>query len=616
MGVGGIIGSIGSLEYDIVANDLTKEGVESAVDGLSQVEEQADKTTISLKQIAAAFATLTAVSATAVYASDRVVTLERNTGRAAITFGETSRSMYEYTQRLSNATDSQEEIGATMNYLSRTGLKMNDDLTTIYHTLDLIGDATGYTSAQIAEQLIPVLRSLGKEVGDVTKYADALAYASNLTQFDIGTWSLAIRRYGEEFARYNVPLEDTIAIMAKMAEMGIPQRKIITLMGEAMKEMGSNVAIAAKAQEELVKVQKELNDAQKEGAKTTRDYLEDMQFAGGDVAKMRQLTMAYNRSIREDKEKETELLTKQKDIQTTIDKAKNAPQESFITAISKTDPRFTEKALTEAVEMYKSTTVKGAAARYAAPAETYTGSEKARYEMDQFVQNSIGKNIGADAAASMAHLRDISGVITTISSILAITQGFAGTTALMTTATAAGSLNPIIAGIGFGALALTGMEAGGVGPSAAYNLGQSFSKDMSGETERAYVMNYIKTHNGKYPPGYDPLTGKKIQPEVTEYSGMYAEGGQVPGPTGEPSLAIVHGGETIVPSPLRGFGDYGSAGSDLPERIAKAIADILGGVSTLAIDTINLSRDYPIDRMIADYERYMSGKRRQAGVRT
>ena len=62
----------------------------------------------------------------------------------------------------------------------------------------------------------------------------------------------------------------------------------------------------------------------------------------------------------------------------------------------------------------------------------------------------------------MAHLRDISGAVTAITGILTIIQGFSATTALMTTATAAGSINPIIAGLGFGALGVTAMEATGI----------------------------------------------------------------------------------------------------------------------------------------------------------
>jgi hypothetical protein len=614
MGVGGIIGSIGEISFSIVSVDDSKDGLDSAVEGLERIETQADRSTVSLKQIAAAFATLTAISATAVVASDRVVSLERSTGRAAITLDKSTRGMYEYVQGLSSATDSQEEVGATMSYLSRTGLKLDSDLTTVYRALDALGDATDTSSTAVAEQLIPVLRSLGMEVTDVTKYVDALAYASNTTMFDVGTWSLAVRRFGEDFDKYGVSLEDSIAIMAKMAEMGVPQRKIITTFGEAFKEMGSGAAVAAKAEEELIKVQKDLNDAQDSGAKTARRYTEDMRLAGRHVEDKRRITIAYVRAMEDQKGKEGELIAKQTELQSAIAKAKAAPQESLITALSKVDPRFTVEALTGATALYKSSAVTGAAAKYQVPAETYTGTEKAQFERDQLLQNSIGKNIGADTASALVHLRDISGVITTISTVLMVMQGFSAVTAASTAATAtasgattgaslysgmtsllggggglatmgaAGALS-VGAGAGLGLAGVYGLEKAGLlgltGKGAVRSAGGAFMDMITGDTGNAYLAEYLRTHNGQYPPGYSP---NSPETPLLEYAG----GGAVPGGPGAPSLAIVHGGEMISPAGGGGFS-----------------LTIYGGV--------NLSQDYPFERMRRDAEESARRKRQQRG---
>jgi hypothetical protein len=627
MGIGGIIGSMGEISFSIRAIDDTRDGVDSAVEGLTRLETQASSTTAGLKQIAAAFATLTAMSATAVYASDRVLTLERSTGQAAITLGKTSREMYEYVQSLSSATDSQEEVGRTMDYLSRTGLAFGDDMTTVYNSLDALGDATGRTSDSIASLLIPALRSLGYEVTDVTNYIDALAYASKTTLFDMDSWSMFVRRFGEEIATYNVDLYDTIAIMAKMSELGIPQRKQMTMFTAAFREMSAGAAEVAKAEEELIKIQQELNDSQKEGAKTTRDYLEDMSHAGRNVGEMRRLTMAYNRSQRNDKEKEAELLAKQSSIQAAISKAKAAPQESLIEALAKGDPRLTVKTLTEASATYKGPEVAGAAARYQVPAEAATGSEKAVYNMDQFMQNSIGKNIGADAAAAMAHLRDISGVITGISTILALTQIFSATTAVntgITAGTGAGAgAGAGIAGLGVGGLAMGALGGVALGGAAVYGMENAGVLGLTGETRGASVRStgrgLMQGLKGMVPDEYNRqeammylsanlgtleernrwgLEGRVSQADRIKYGALSAgepietaaAGGIVGGAPGEPRLIMAHGGETVTP--------------------------MGGGGFSISIGQVNLSKDYDFPKLMRDIENYQSTKRKQSGVRT
>jgi hypothetical protein len=586
MGLGGVVGDMGGIAYSIIVNDETEAGTNSAIQNLNKVEVQADKTTVSLKQIAAAFAALTAASATAVYASDRVINLERQTAHAAITQDVSTRAMYEYVQSLSNASDSQEEVGATMNYLTRAGVRMADDLSEVYETMAQISDATQTTSTAIAQELIPTFRSLGMNIEDIAKYADLLVYAQNTTLFDIDTWSMTMRRYGEDLLEYNVPLEDTIAIMARMSELGIPQRKIMTMFNEALKEMGGAAEIAKKGEEELLKIQEELNKAQTDGSNITRDYYEDLMSAGNDPAKVRQLTMAYNRRMRDQEEKISILQTEASAKQAEIDAAKSAPQKSLIEALAGTNPRlFSKESLTQGVADMKAKSA-GATAAYAPAGEIVTGSEIANYNMDQLMQNTIGKNIDANLASTLVYARDISGAITTISSILAIMQGFSAVTAASTAATAVqsgagaglkagmegvltggtgalggigatGALS-ILGGLGLGLAGVGVMEATGItslygditagwGKRAEKQgvieqWGGSVMDALTGDLENAYIADYLKTHNGALPPEYEWKNGSIVRRDLP-YAGEFAEGGLVPGPSGQPVNATLHVGE-------------------------------------------------------------------------
>jgi TP901 family phage tail tape measure protein len=571
MGIGGSMGSIGGVSYDILINDETKAGADSAIENFQRIDEQSVLTVSNLAKIAAAFAALTAISSTAVTASDRVVSLERETAHAAVTQGVSTRAMYEYVQSLSNADDTQDEVAATMSYLTRTGLRMSDDLGSVYETMDLIGDATKTTSTAIAQELIPAFHSLGLKSQDIAKYADLLTYATQYSLFEISDWAMLIRRNGESLMEFHVPLEDTIAIMARLAELGVPQRKVLTIMNEAFKEMGASAKIAAEGEEELVKIQEKLNELQETGSKTTKRYLEDILDAGNDMGKIRQLTKEHNRQVEDDANEKKKLLKEQADLQAKVDAAKSAPTPTLPAALAKVLPELvTEKDLTDFIAKAKTESV-GKAGEYAPAGEIVTGTEIAKYNMDQLMQNTIGKGIDANTAASMVHLRDISGAMTAAVSALAIIQGLSAVTAASTSATAIASgattgtsmlsgMNALLggtslagigaagalsvgAGLGVGALGVYGLEKAGLlgltGKGAVRSAGGTFMDILTGDVGNAYLAEYLRTHNGQYPPGYNPKASNMEE---------YDEGGLVPGAQGQPQLAIVHGGETVVPA--------------------------------------------------------------------
>jgi hypothetical protein len=600
MGVGGVMGDIGGISYDIIVNDLTKAGTDSAIQNLGRVEQQADRATISLRQIATAFAALTAASATAVMASDRVVALERNTAHAAVTQGATTRAMYEYVQGLSSASDSQEEIGATMNYLSRTGLRMADDLTSVYKTMDLIGDSVGESSTAIAQQLIPAFQSLGLTSKDIAQYADLFAYAVNNSLMDVSTWSMFVRRYSDQMITYKVQVGDTIAIMERMSQLGVPQRKIMSMMGEAFREMGASAEAAAKGEGELLEIQKRLNDSQREGSNISRDYAEDLQAAGGDVSEIRSLTMSYNRRMR-DRSEETARLQREADAKRAeIDAAKSAPQVDIITSLAKAYPSlFSEESLREAVRTTTDKS-KGAAAAYSPAGGISTGSEMAAYDMDQLMQNTLGKSIDSNVAKNMVYLRDISMAMTAVTGFLALIEGFSKTTSIMTTASAVGGgigAPAILAGMGIGLAGVGLMEYTGV---TNFDNDPEHGRGIIGQAGYDYAGAWRDT-NAKSPK-------------------LYAEGGLVPGPVGEPQSAIVHGGEVIIPVGRTvgdtlggGFGNYGTG--DPIAAIVDAISGIASGVS-ITIQNVTLSKDYDFQKMVRDMEAYQSTKRKQMGVRT
>lgn len=504
-----------------------------------------------------------------------------------------------------------------MDVFVRSGIKTKDAMTEAWEIIDRLGDATGMQAGVVASELIPVFKALGMGIQDIEKYSDAMVYAVNNSTLSLSDMAFYVRRYGEDFVASGMNMYDIIALFQKFADLGITGRPMMMTLNQIFKEAGSAAEIAAKGEKALLEVQEKLNSSQKEGKKTTREYLEDMQRAGGDVSKMRDLTFAYNRSVRDRKEKEEELLTTQKATQKAIDTAKSAPPPDILAIAEKLDPRMKKSEMVTASALLQSPGIAGSAVEYQKAAEFATATEIANFRRDELLRK-LGEKIPPEVGADLAHLRDISAGITLIASAAALIQTFTAATAVATTATAAqggatgGSLmagmNALLAGGGataagavaggglLGLAAVYGMEqmgflglehgiTGGKSGKAGWveQKGAEFRNYLTGD-QSAFIANYVATHNGEYPPGYDPVTGTWAP--ISEY----AEGGVVPGMPGASSLAIVHGGENIIPQGMMGF--------------------------SFSIMNAYFSKDYPLPSLVRDYERIVSTKRKQGGVRT
>lgn len=540
----------GGVYYDIGANDLTGEAIDSAIAGFDKVNEKADETTVSLGKVAAAFGALTAISAGAVEASDRVVTLERNTSRAGLTLGVTTEGMYDYVRSLSSALDPQEEVGATMNYLSRSGLEWGESLTTIYESLDTLGDATGETSTQVAQELIPTFKALEIPLQDIPNYIDAIAYAANHSLMDLSDLSYYVRRFGDDFKTSGMSMEDMIAIMERMSELGIPTRIGAQELSNAFKAAQGDTKDLTTATNDYNTALEKLKDNQKDLSDLESEYQFKIGQTGRNLDEAASLTEAYTLAKKKNKEKEDELQKKADAAKADVAAAQISPMtvDTVLDALEKIDPRFKKADIKAQSQFLQSSAVAGTAEKYQNVAEIATGSEKAAYLTDQAMQ-TVGKNITSNQAEALVVVRDISGAVTAISGVLAIIKGFSAATAAATTATAAKSGADVgglagISGMGAGSLALSTIAGLGIGiagveameATGITSLGADFSGDKSkqglieqeggafmdlitGDLDNRYLAEYLKTHNGQYPPGYDPATGKKSTSTTGDVSG-------------------------------------------------------------------------------------------------
>lgn len=607
------------IEIDITANDLTKAGVDGAVNNLKKIDDQSILTTANLAKITAAFGAITAVGMTLASAADRVETLEIAGAQAAITADMTSEAFYNLADSVDNAADPIDEIVASMEYLTHNGVTTEAEIKSLYISFDKLADGAGSTSTQVERELIPMMRALGIPLQDVTKYTDALTIAVKTTNLTIGDLAFYTKRYGEQFTEMGAGIPEIIALFETLNQLGIEGRPMMTKLNEMFKAQGENASIAAKGEEELVKIQKELNAAQLEGSKTTKNYLEDMQMAGRDVGKMRALTIAYKRNQEEKSTKISGLQSEKSTIEDTIAKAKAAPKFSYDDAIAKLheiDPRITKESVAANLAAQTAPGTKEKVQQYQEAGEMTTGGTRASFWTDEKMRE-LGANINPAQSEMIHQAANIAGIATTVSSILTVLKGLSGLGggggalaagadvvgiaggAAGLGAAGSGGGATVAGSVGLGALAIpvAALAATVVGTIV---VGEEYDKVVRAESGRLKQV-WLKEHPGATDADFERY--KESIPEAgtttvassgeSNYAGLdFDIGGVVPGPIGAPQKATVHGGETITPA-----------------------GQSAGGLS-ISIGNVNLSKDYPFQQMMKDIESYQKTKGQQRGMRT
>ena len=382
--------------------------------------------------------------------------------------------------------------------------------------------------------------------------------------------------------------------------------QVADLMSKGNKDLEGATKTLTEATKDYDSALKSLNDEKKKTNDITGDYLYKMQNVGRDVASARRLTQEYNLEMRHQSQRvaeaqavvETTGATKMA-AQSAVDIAKAAPKMGFA----------------EATQMVAQSTGKNVGMTEAEIKAKIGG-------MDKDIVATLNERMGEHTQSSKTNTKALDDLTLQLGETLQPLQGIAGGLAMVASPIsvlaglstlasnfgllggAGGSLAGGVGGIagglggaggiaGMSALALGGAALGGAalgggvvygmetsgllgltGKGAVRTAGEQFMGYLTGENQKRYIAEYLKTHNGQYPPG------------MTESMPEYASGGYVP----RDQVAKLHAGETVVPAGARTF--------------------------SLSIGQVILSKDYPFDRMMEDMSRWQDEERRKAGVPT
>lgn len=112
------------------------------------------------------------------------------------------------------------EAANAMEILARAGFDTNQILQATPATLDAAA-ASGLEIAEVANHVSNVLKGMGLEMTDAGRVADVLALASARTNSSIGSLGEGMKNVAAVASQLGVPLEDTVAAVALLQDVGL-----------------------------------------------------------------------------------------------------------------------------------------------------------------------------------------------------------------------------------------------------------------------------------------------------------------------------------------------------------------------------------------------------------
>jgi hypothetical protein len=477
--------------YNIIANDETAAGCNSAVSNLAKVS--------------AAFAALTAVSAGIVVASDRVASLNEVASRSAYTYDMSTESMRLMAKSMSDASTPIDEVLSGIDDLSRSGVKV-ESLKTIFKEFDEIGKALGTSAPSAINAMVPALNALEIPLTDIAKYQDVFVHTVRNSNLELGEFSNMITRFSPSLKALGVDVYDVAAIFSTMQKHGIEGRRAMVMFSNAISEQTKAEEELATSKEKLIQLQEDLNQATERGSKTTRNYLEDIQASGRDVGQMRSLTTRYQRDMRDQDEEVVKKKTEMSTLQATVDKG-GVPFNLMDTLTKLSGGKVTAEEVSTQKEIL--TALKGETDARAIEAEKYTTSQdKLRYSMDTLNQ-TIGEKIPPGVADVASYAGTAGGVISGVSGAASLYGKLAGVGSggIAAGTGGAGAGAGGVATLGGTALAgavLAGGVVGLIGTALLEKAGLLGLPEFLGGTGKGAVQEAGATVGGmSYKAGYD-----------------------------------------------------------------------------------------------------------------
>lgn len=137
------------------------------------------------------------------------------------------------------------QAAEAMEVMARAGFSINDTLKATPAVLSAAA-ASGLEIADVANHVSNALKGMGLETSEAGRVADVLALASSKTNSSIGSLGESISKVASTARRLNIPLEDVVASVALLQDVGLDA----SVAGSAFNVMFTKMAKPSKSMKE------------------------------------------------------------------------------------------------------------------------------------------------------------------------------------------------------------------------------------------------------------------------------------------------------------------------------------------------------------------------------
>lgn len=521
-------------------------------------------TTAKLTAFTAAAAAMTIVADKIRDATDASDKLNQQSVITAYSLNTTTEAVTALAIKTADAEHSVTEMSSAIDLLARAGVGLEDIESTV-NSFKMLGEVLGEDTTTIESEVIPALNAFGIKVTDIGDYAYIFANVARTTTLSVSDFAYSVSRLAPNLTTMGLGLEDIAAIFEILADKGIQGRTAMTLFTQTITEMSQETDALKTATSEYESAVKSLNNELENTQDITARFNIEMKYSDvGDIEGIRNLKKQYQIDLELQKYKTNEAQTTVDTTKAAMESAQSASSnkdfyttfsektgvtitpdmvssqkdiidadKDMVTAISTAKEQFTtdtdklksamEKLSLSAGDLLQPVQSIATALTTIGPALTAIGGSALLASALPSILGTAGGAAAGTAAAEAAATGAVGATTGKTAAEIAyfgLDEGVAsgGLSASIAALPAATLIGAGAAGVGLGALGVYGMEQtgitglgndlfGGAGQMGQKGfiegLGKDFIDYITGDTANAQLMEYLKTHNGQYPEGYN-----------------------------------------------------------------------------------------------------------------
>lgn len=238
-----VIGSLGELVYDIVANDKTQTGTKNAG-----------------KSLAAVGVAMTGLGASMALLDSAGREFDANMGGIAENMGVNRQAIEDMALSMSDSSTSISEVADTFKELSDAGIKTTADMDTAASGFFVLADASGVAANELVDELTPAFNAFDIPLTEISDHMDTVTWVMKNSTLTMSEYTTLLDKTATSASELGYNLEDTSAIIEILSQHGITGKAAYSKMSDAAKNAAPDIQDMADKSAQAAEDNSYLND--------------------------------------------------------------------------------------------------------------------------------------------------------------------------------------------------------------------------------------------------------------------------------------------------------------------------------------------------------------------